>query len=195
MTTNATAGEQHHRRTKAVRRHLRLPGSLSSTRARQPWAARWLASNRYPTVLTVTIGPAGRRREFAAQIADVDVDDVRARVVLVPPDGAEDLLTGQHLSGVAHQVMEQLELGLRESRSLAPRRDLAAEQVHFDVRRRATVVAEDSVTARSCARMRAASSAQRERLRQVIDHARIETGDAILDVAARGQRDHRQTSV
>jgi hypothetical protein len=48
--------------------------------------------------------------EFAAQVAHVDLDDVAAGVVVVAPDAAEDLLAGEHLSGVRDEHLQQGEL-------------------------------------------------------------------------------------
>ena len=54
------------------------------------------------------------RAELAAQVADVDVDDVRARVEVVAPDVREQLLAAQHLAGVAQERLQQRELLGRE---------------------------------------------------------------------------------
>ena len=60
---------------------------------------------------------------------------------------------------VAQQIGEQLELGDRQSDLLARAVDLAAEQVELDARRCASTLDEACATTRSCARMRATSSA------------------------------------
>src|SRR6185312_1459813 len=52
-------------------------------------------------------GGAVRAAQLAAQVADVDVDDVRRRIVLVAPHGAQDLLAGDDPAAVAQQVGEQ----------------------------------------------------------------------------------------
>ena len=77
--------------------------------------------------------PVGER-ELAAQVADVDLDDVRARVVVVAPDAVEDLLARQHLAGVAHEVREQVELLRREVHRRPVAGHRAAQQVELDVR-------------------------------------------------------------
>ena len=48
--------------------------------------------------------------ELAAQVADVDVDDVGAGVEVVAPHVGEQLLAGQHLAGVAQEGLGQGEL-------------------------------------------------------------------------------------
>src|SRR5215210_6659675 len=52
--------------------------------------------------------------ELAAQVADVDLQHLRARVEVEPPDRVEDLLPREHLVRVARQIREQLELARRE---------------------------------------------------------------------------------
>src|SRR5258707_13733647 len=70
--------------------------------------------------------------ELAAQVADVHVDDVRRRIVLIAPHGAEDLLARDDLAVVAHEVDEQLELRRRQGDRLAAAAHLAAEQIDLD---------------------------------------------------------------
>ena len=48
--------------------------------------------------------------ELAAQVADVDVDHVGARVEVVAPDVVEQLLAAEHLAGVQHEDLGQREL-------------------------------------------------------------------------------------
>ncbi len=82
----------------------------------------------------VTIGSVcAVSAQLAAQVADVDIDDVGARVVLVAPDGAQDLLAGEHPAAVAQQVGEQLELGRREPDQDAAPADLSRDQVDLDI--------------------------------------------------------------
>src|SRR3954462_12062050 len=72
-------------------------------------------------------------RELAAQVADVDLDHVSTRVEVVAPDGAQDLLLGEHLPRVPHEVCEQLELpGRQGDRQLVPLH-AAGEEVQTDV--------------------------------------------------------------
>src|SRR6516164_1276272 len=41
--------------------------------------------------------------DLVAQVTDVDLDDVRARIVVVAPDMAEQLLAAQDLAGMTHE--------------------------------------------------------------------------------------------
>ena len=132
-----------------------------------------------------------RAAELAAQVADVHIDDVRRRVVLVAPDGAQDLLAREHLPAVAQQVDQQLELGRRQLHRRAAAAHLAGEQVDLDVPHPQRRWRRPARATRSCARTRATQLGQRERLDQVVHSARVEPGDAIVDLAARGQHDHR----
>ena len=93
---------------------------------------------------------------------------------------------------MAHQVDQQLELGRRERYRPATPAHLASEQVHLDVRaaqgRRRRL--------RDGAQLGAHAShelGQREGLDQVVHRARVESPDAILDLASSGQDDHRHT--
>src|SRR4051794_38379063 len=52
--------------------------------------------------------------ELAAQVTDVDLEHLRARVEVEPPHRVEDLLTREHLIWVTHQICEELELARRE---------------------------------------------------------------------------------
>src|SRR5919201_7062502 len=72
------------------------------------------------------------RRKLAAQVADVDLDHVSPRVEVIAPHGAQDLLLGEHLSGVAHEVGEQLELTSRERDGYATSFDAPGEEVEPD---------------------------------------------------------------
>ena len=73
-------------------------------------------------------GPA----ELAPQVADVDLDDVGAGVVVVAPDRGEDLLAAADPTGVAHQVGEQLGLAIGEPHGGAVPARLAGQQVEPD---------------------------------------------------------------
>src|SRR3954451_2934857 len=48
--------------------------------------------------------------ELAAQVADVDLERVRARAEVIAPDALEDLPAGEHLAGVAEEELEHEEL-------------------------------------------------------------------------------------
>src|SRR4051812_49632023 len=52
--------------------------------------------------------------ELPSQVGDEDLDRVRDRERVVAPDLVEQLLARDHEPLVAHQVLEQLELALRE---------------------------------------------------------------------------------
>src|SRR4029077_9994253 len=52
--------------------------------------------------------------DLAPEVAHMHVDDPRLDRVLVAPDGTEDALPGEHLSGIRRQVREEIELGVCE---------------------------------------------------------------------------------
>src|SRR6201995_96999 len=56
------------------------------------------------------LGDAERAVDLVAQVADVDVDDVRAVLVVVVPGVLEQLVAREDLAGVAHERLEELEL-------------------------------------------------------------------------------------
>src|SRR5205807_6718872 len=60
--------------------------------------------------------------ELLANIADVDVHHVATRAEIKAPDGVEQLLPAEHLPGIAHEVLEQVEFlgGCRDQLIAAP---------------------------------------------------------------------------
>src|ERR1044072_6398613 len=52
--------------------------------------------------------------KLPSEIRDEDLDGVRDRERVIAPHLVEQLLAGDHQALVAHQVLEQLELALRE---------------------------------------------------------------------------------
>ena len=101
---------------------------------------------------------AASRPELASDIGDVYLHDVGPRVVPVSPNRAEDLLASQHVTSVAHQVREQLELGRREMDEVPALADLYLV-IRSTSRPPAASVVRDAIEAiRSCTRIRAASS-------------------------------------
>src|SRR5262249_60370254 len=120
--------------------------------------------------------------ELAAKPAHVDVDDVRARVEGVAPDGREELLTGADLTLFAHQVFEEQDLPGREVDALAVRDDSVAPEIQPE----GAVVDEPGCgPIPRVAQARARTDQQlgdRERLRHVVGDAELEAPDLRLDV-------------
>src|SRR5690242_4392398 len=54
------------------------------------------------------------RLQLAADVVDVDVDDVGGRLEAVAPHLLPQLVAGQHGALVSHEVLEQRELGARQ---------------------------------------------------------------------------------
>jgi hypothetical protein len=67
--------------------------------------------------------------DFAAQPADVALDDVGARVEMNVPDVLEQHRARDHLAGVAHQVFKQAELPWLQLDQLPTTARRAAEPV------------------------------------------------------------------
>src|SRR6476660_5391196 len=112
-TTSAT--------TPVTRRAVRLRGP-----SRSPSRRRRDSSGTRPAAVTDSrarrlddvAGAADRvdqfrldRVDLLAQVADVELDDVRLALEVVLPHPVEDLRLGEHHPLVAHQVAQQLELG------------------------------------------------------------------------------------
>ena len=133
---------------------------------------------------------AERPVDLLAQVADVDVDDVGAVLVLVVPRVLEQLEAVEHLAGAAHERLEQREL-LRRQRDLGV---AAADDAAWPGRGARSPA---SRTRRALDRAAAAERAQprdelgeRERLDEVVVGAAVEAGDAVLDRVARGEHEH-----
>src|SRR5919106_5555548 len=71
--------------------------------------------------------------ELPSQVGDEDLDRVRDRERVVAPDLVEQLLARDHEALVAHQVLEQLELALREIDLALAARDLVGVRVEHQV--------------------------------------------------------------
>src|SRR5947209_18651075 len=101
---------------------------------------RWCGWSSRVLLQAVAAGADGHDRDgapaggqLAPQVADVDVDDVGRRIVTVAPHRPEDLLTVEDLSGMVHEVGEEVELRVGEPDDLAAAADLAREQVDLQL--------------------------------------------------------------
>src|SRR5918992_2427195 len=76
--------------------------------------SRWPAGTGVEPVARSAVRNDDRRLtglvDFPPEVADVHVDDVRARVELVVPDCVEDLAAAHHLITMAHEIRQQGEL-------------------------------------------------------------------------------------
>src|SRR5512144_443160 len=130
-------------------------------------------------------------RELAAQVADVDLEHLGARIEVEAPYGVEELLPGEHLIGMADQVCEQLELAGGQRERVGVAFDPTSAQVEADVaglehRRRAL---------RRHPQLRPDAGEQllqRERLGDVVVRTAVEPLDLLLDRAASGQQNDRE---
>src|SRR3954466_15830411 len=133
---------------------------------------------------------AERAVDLVAQVADVDVDDVRAVLVVVVPGVLEQLVAREDLAGVAHERLQELELlGRQVYLAVAPP-DPAGGGVELQVadleHRRALDRAATGEGAQARQQL-----GERERLGEIVVRAGVETRHAVLDRVARGQHDHR----
>src|SRR5689334_19886223 len=117
--------------------------------------------------------------ELPAQIADIDVEDVRPGVVVIAPDRVEDLRAREDPVRMPHQVRQQLELAGGQIHLATSANDLAgpeveAESSHHERRR---VGLPWLAQLRSDPRKELCEG---ERLAEVVAGAEVETRDHVL---------------
>src|SRR5690242_2257446 len=159
----------------------RMPrGRYLRISAHQPIAGR---AHGFDRDITVGLG------ELAAQVADVHVEDVRPRVVVVTPDRVQDLRAGKDLIRMPHQVRQQLELACREIDAAARAMDLARPEVEAEVadcqRGRVSLPRLTKLGPDPCQQL-----GEGERLAEVVVRAEIQAGDHVLGLRERRQHDH-----
>src|SRR5436190_19552146 len=76
---------------------------------------------------------AAGERQLAPQVADVDAEDVRARIVLVAPHRRQDPRPRDGLAGVAGEEGEQLELRSRQADLGTGTANPPAQKIDLDV--------------------------------------------------------------
>src|SRR5262249_37530676 len=127
--------------------------------------------------------------DLLAQIADVDVDDVRVALVRVVPRVLEELDARKHVAGPAHERLEKSEL-------LGGQLDLGVGPPDLARRRVEPKVADlelDRSLGGAATRERPQPREQLregERLRQIVVGASIEPCDAVLDRISRREHEH-----
>src|SRR4029450_11839415 len=89
-----------------------IAATLSAAKAAQT-SSRLLCRN--PAITGMGNGlDRSLRAQLLAQAADADVDDVGAGVEVVAPDLGQEPLAADHLTGVENELVQQLELAVRE---------------------------------------------------------------------------------
>src|SRR4051794_5541032 len=130
-----------------------------------------------------------RRAELLSQAPYADVDDVRARIEVVTPDVREQPLSADDLARTVDEVVEQLELAVREVDDAAVEACLPAREVECDRARGDDVV---GVVMRPL-QLNPDSRQQlieRERLRHVIPGAEPKAPQLRRKVGARREDQH-----
>ena len=128
---------------------------------------------------------------LGAQVADVDIHDVGRPSVLVPPYLAEQRFPTEHDARVAHEVGEEIELGLGEVDALpgpanAPSTHIEGEVATLEQRRWGEGLA------RAQPRPQAGQQfLDRKGLDQIVVGAGVEAGHPIRHGVARGDQDDR----
>src|SRR5438105_2990702 len=160
-------------------------------RANRPHAAsRSLGRKAIPHV---TDGLDRSRPELLPQPADADVDDVRARVEVIPPDIGEQLLAADSLAAMADEMVEEPELTVGE----VGRRPAGANAASREIELEWTDPQDPFLVLAGTrgAQMHAHTGKQlveRERLRQVVACAEFEAAELRAQVGACRQDQHRE---
>ena len=132
------------------------------------------------------------RLGLAAQVADVDVERVRAEAEVVAPDALEDDRAGQHLARVAQEQLEQRGTRCASARSARRRgRPRACRGSSSRSAKRELLAPSSVAPRRRSARSRASSSSSANGFDEVVVGARVEPGDAVVHLAARGEHEDR----
>ncbi len=146
----------------------------------------------YPALRTVRRScRSALRLDLLPQLADVHVDHVRLRVEVIVPDVLEQHGARDDLAGMAHEVLEELELARLQLDGARAARDLAGEQVdaqiaHFERGLRGILPAApaEHVDARE-------QLAEREGLGEIVVATGAQALDPLVDVAERAQDQDR----
>src|SRR3954454_4632584 len=115
------------------------PSRMTSVSAAEPPASRqrigWGLYAEYVTCAADRVEEArfATGFELSPQVGHEDLDRVRDREGVIAPDLVEQLLAADHQSLVAHQVLQQLELALREVDLPVAARDLVGIRVQRQV--------------------------------------------------------------
>src|SRR4051812_1717376 len=168
------------------------PHRITSVRAAEPPARRQRIGSR---LYAEDVARAADRMEetrlatgfeLPSQVGDEDLDRVRDRERVIAPDLVEQLLARDHEALVAHQVLEQLELALREVDRALAAGDLVGVRVEHQVadpqRGHAARRPAPQQRTQACQQLLAL-----ERLDQVVVGPDVEPFDARLERVARGQ--------
>jgi hypothetical protein len=125
----------------------------------------------------------------------MDVDGPGAARKREPPDTVEQELTGQHAVRVAEQDREQVELAARQRHRRARDANLSRIPANDDVGRLERGLVQPGLGAAEHGLDAGEQLARRERLRQVVVGAELESGDAVGLLVARRQHQDRDVRV
>ena len=130
--------------------------------------------------------------DLAAQPADVDVDDVGARVEAVVPDAFEQHGAGDDPALAAHQVFEHLELARQELDAALAAAGGAGDEVELEVGAGEAGLLGAGLGRAAQHRLEAGGElGEGEGLDHVVVGAGAQAADALVDGAHRGQDDRR----
>lgn len=131
---------------------------------------------------------------FLSEVPDVHVHDVGAGVEGIVPYGVQNLLAGEDLSGVAHEVFEEGELAAGEVHSVAAHPGAVGEEIHFEaagryLRGRRLVVAADQSPYPGDELL------EGEGLRHIVVGSGVEGGDLARKLVAGGEHEDREAGL
>src|SRR4029453_14687519 len=127
--------------------------------------------------------------DLAAQMSDVDVDDVGAVFVCEVPGVLEQVQACEDLVGPAHELLEQRELLRRELDLDGAPPNAARGRIEAQVAElehgRPLQAAPAGKGAKSSEELR-----ERKRLDEIVVRTGVETGNAVVDRISRGEHEH-----
>src|ERR1051325_2188662 len=147
------------------------------------------ALRRNKPIAAMSHGLDGVRPELLPKPADADLDDVRARVEVVPPDVREQALAADDLAFVQDEVVQEPELAVGERRDDLPELRLSPRDIERQQARphdAAVLAGPPAPQLRPHARK---ELVEREGLRQVAAGAEVEAAQLRLELGA-GRHDH-----
>jgi len=128
--------------------------------------------------------------EFAAQVAHIDVDDVRLGIEVVTPDVAEELLAGEDLARMAEKRFRKGEFACRQVDDAVADGGLAGAEVELQ----STVGQHGQISGPAVGQPNSHTGQkflESERFGHVVVGPALEPGDGVLDAVASGEDDDR----
>src|SRR6187402_2700438 len=128
--------------------------------------------------------------DLSTETADMDVDHVGTRIEMKTPHVFEDHLSRHHLAGVAHQELEEAELGRQEGQRLTVAQGVMTNQVELQVGNPQPVAVRVGLSAAQEDFRARGQLVGCERLGQVIVATGTQSANAFIHVGKRADHQH-----